>query len=138
MSEFLYRRSRNLLAFLAMTLVATSARAQQKVIIDTDFTTAGDDGQVAVMAAQLHAARVIELLGITVVAGNEWLPQEVAEALRAVERLGIADAVGRLCGGSMSPGPRLQEPGTGACVMGCRRVVVSAAGAARRPADSAV
>ena len=50
------------------------------------------------MAAQLHAARVIELLGISVVAGNEWLPQEVAEALRAVERLGIADEVGVYAG----------------------------------------
>ncbi len=50
------------------------------------------------MAAQLHAARVIELLGITVVAGNEWLPQEVAEALKAVERLGIADDVGVYAG----------------------------------------
>ena len=68
------------------------------MILDTDFTTIGDDGQVGVMAAQLHAARVIELLGITVVAGNEWLNQEVADALKAVERLGIADAVGVYAG----------------------------------------
>jgi inosine-uridine nucleoside N-ribohydrolase len=46
------------------------------------------------MAAQLHAAKTIDLLGVTVVAGNEWLPQEVAEALRAVERLGIDAEVG--------------------------------------------
>jgi inosine-uridine nucleoside N-ribohydrolase len=83
---------------LAMILATTAARTQEKVIVDTDFTTAGDDGQVAIMAAQLHAAHIIELLGITVVAGNEWLPQEVAEALRAVERLGIADAVGVYAG----------------------------------------
>jgi len=90
--------ARAFLIGLLLALVGAAAGAQEKVIIDTDFTTAGDDGQVAVMAAQLHAARVIELLGITVVAGNEWLPQEVAEALRAVERLGIGDAVGVYAG----------------------------------------
>ena len=92
---------RRLVVGLALNALVWSggvAAAQEKVIVDTDFTTAGDDGQVAVMAAQLHAARVIELLGITVVAGNEWLPQEVADALRAVERLGIADEVGVYAG----------------------------------------
>lgn len=78
-------------ALAAMTGLAEMAEpARQRVILDTDFTTSGDDGMVGIMAAQLHAEGVIELLGITVVAGNEWLPQEVAEALRAVERLGIA------------------------------------------------
>ena len=78
-------------ALAAVTGVAAAAGpAREKVILDTDFTTAGDDGMVGIMAAQLHAEGVIELLGITVVAGNEWLPQEVADALKAVERLGIA------------------------------------------------
>ena len=78
-------------ALAAVTGVAGAAGpANQKVILDTDFTTTSDDGMVGIMAAQLHAEGVIELLGITVVAGNEWLPQEVADALRAVERLGIA------------------------------------------------
>lgn len=36
-----------------------------KVIIDTDFNTIGDDGQVAVMAAQLYAQGTIDLLGFT-------------------------------------------------------------------------
>jgi inosine-uridine nucleoside N-ribohydrolase len=74
------------------------AIAQEKVILDSDYTTIGDDGQVGIMAAQLHAAGVIDLLGITVVAGNDWLPQEVADALKAVERLGIADTVGVYAG----------------------------------------
>jgi inosine-uridine nucleoside N-ribohydrolase len=78
-------------ALAAVTGVAGAAGpAREKVILDTDFTTAGDDGMVGIMAAQLHAEGVIELMGITVVAGNEWLPQEVVDALRAVERLGIA------------------------------------------------
>ena len=72
--------------------------APQKMILDTDFTTIGDDGKVGIMAAQLHAQGVIELLGITVVAGNGWLNQEVADALKAVERLGLADRVGVYAG----------------------------------------
>ncbi len=60
-----------------------------KVLIDTDFNTIGDDGQVLAMAAQLHAAGAIELLGITVASGNQWLDQGVADALKAVERLGL-------------------------------------------------
>ena len=85
-------------AILAMTLLSRPAAAQEKVILDTDYTTIGDDGQVGIMAAQLHAEGVIDLLGITVVAGNDWLPQEVADALKAVERLGIADTVGVYAG----------------------------------------
>jgi inosine-uridine nucleoside N-ribohydrolase len=98
-TDGVHLQTRALLLALAMSFGgATSVIAQEKVIFDTDFTTAGDDGQALVMAAQLHAARVIELLGVTIVAGNDWLPQEVAEALRAVERLGIADDVGVYAG----------------------------------------
>ena len=57
-------------ALAAATAVAGAAPAREKVILDTDFTTTGDDGMVGIMAAQLHAEGVIELLGITVVAGN--------------------------------------------------------------------
>jgi inosine-uridine nucleoside N-ribohydrolase len=78
--------------------VQTLIAAPQKIILDTDFTTIGDDGKVGIMAAQLHAQGVIDLLGITVVAGNQWLNQEVADALKAVERLGIADKVGVFAG----------------------------------------
>jgi inosine-uridine nucleoside N-ribohydrolase len=91
-------RRTSVLAAFAFRLLVGVGFAQEKVILDTDYTTIGDDGQVGIMAAQLHAEGVIDLLGITVVAGNNWLPQEVAEALKAVERLGIADAVGVYAG----------------------------------------
>ncbi len=42
-----------------------------KVIIDTDFNTIGDDGQVAAMAAQLYAQGTIDLLGFTIPSGNQ-------------------------------------------------------------------
>jgi inosine-uridine nucleoside N-ribohydrolase len=64
-----------------------------KVIIDTDFNTIGDDGQVAVMAAQLYAHGAIDLLGFTIPSGNEWRDQEVSDCLKAVERLGIEHKV---------------------------------------------
>jgi purine nucleosidase len=60
-----------------------------KVIIDTDFNTIFDDGQVGAMAAQLFADGTIDLLGFTIATGNEWRDQEVAECLKAVERMGI-------------------------------------------------
>ena len=132
---------RRLVVGLALNALVWSggvAAAQEKVIVDTDFTTAGDDGQVAVMAAQLHAARVIELLGITVVAGNEWLPQEVADALRGGRASGHRGRSRRLCRRPLSAGPRLPESRAGTGDVGRRRVVVSAAGAARRPGERAV
>src|ERR1700726_1392690 len=64
-----------------------------KVIIDTDFNTIGDDGQVAVMAAQLYAQGTIDLLGFTIASGNHWRDQEVSDCLKAVERLGIEHRV---------------------------------------------
>jgi inosine-uridine nucleoside N-ribohydrolase len=89
-----------LIAVLAVmtSLPGTVAPPREKIILDTDFTTTSDDGMVGIMAAQLHAQGDIELLGITVVAGNEWLAQEVADALRAVERLGIAGTIGVYAG----------------------------------------
>jgi inosine-uridine nucleoside N-ribohydrolase len=69
------------------------ASTPPKVIIDTDFNTIGDDGQVAIMAAQLYAQGAIDLLGFTIPTGNQWRDQEVSDCLKAVERLGIEDRV---------------------------------------------
>jgi inosine-uridine nucleoside N-ribohydrolase len=70
----------------------------RKVILDTDFNTIGDDGQTLAMAAQLHATKDVELLGLTIVAGNQYLLQEVSDALKAVERLGLENKVGVYAG----------------------------------------
>lgn len=71
-----------------------------KVIIDTDFNTIGDDGQVLAMAAQLHAANSLDILGLTIVTGNQYLNQGVSDALKAVERLGLERCVGVYAGAS--------------------------------------
>ncbi len=92
----------------ASTLLALPAQADtEKMIIDTDFSTIGDDGQVLIMAAQLYKQGTIDLLGVTVVTGNNWLKQEVTDALRAVERLGIEDKVGVYAGANL---PLVHDP----------------------------
>jgi purine nucleosidase len=73
--------------------VATCLAKPPKVIIDTDFNSMGDDGQVAVMAAQLFAQGSIDLLGFTIPSGNQWRDQEVSDCLKAVERMGIEHRV---------------------------------------------
>ena len=84
-----------LTALLSLVGVATClASNAPKVVIDTDFNTMGDDGQVGVMASQLYAAGAIDLLGFTIVSGNQWRIQEVADCLKTVERMGISDKVG--------------------------------------------
>src|SRR5438132_14355847 len=85
---------RLLCLLLGVMLWVLPAAAQEKVILDSDYTTISDDGQVGVMAMQLHAQGVINLLGITVVAGNNWLPQEVSDALKSRR----ANGPGRRCG----------------------------------------
>jgi inosine-uridine nucleoside N-ribohydrolase len=78
---------------LSGSLLSAQQAAAPKVIIDTDFNTIFDDGQVAVMAAQLYSQGVINLLGFTIASGNQWRDQEVSDCLKAMERLGIADSV---------------------------------------------
>jgi purine nucleosidase len=73
---------------------ANSSAPPLRIIIDSDFKTMSDDGQVLAMAAQLQAQSALQIMGLCVVSGNDWQPQEVAEALRAVERLGVENTVG--------------------------------------------
>jgi inosine-uridine nucleoside N-ribohydrolase len=69
-----------------------------KIIIDSDFNTMGDDGQLFAMSTQLMGEGKVNLLGLCVVTGNDWLLQEEADALKAVERMGVQDKVGVYAG----------------------------------------
>ena len=69
-----------------------------KVIMDSDFNTMGDDGQLFAMTTQLMAQGKVNLLGLTVVSGNDWLLQEQSDALKAVERMGVQNTVGVYAG----------------------------------------
>jgi inosine-uridine nucleoside N-ribohydrolase len=83
---------------LSVATYAADSSKPSKVILDTDFNTIGDDGQCLAMAAQLHATKDIELLGLTIVTGNQYLSQEVSDALKAVERVGLEDEIGVYAG----------------------------------------
>lgn len=72
-----------------------------KVIIDSDYNTMSDDGQLGVMAAQLQAEGRIRVMGISVVSGNQWLRQGVADALKSMERLGAGAAIPVYAGENM-------------------------------------
>ena len=78
-------------ALLALTVPALAA---DKIIFDTDFNTMGDDGQAFVMLSQSMRDGRIDVLGLTTVSGNQWVDQENADALRAVERMGMGDRIG--------------------------------------------
>ncbi len=82
-----------LAALVGTAALGGAAGAAEKVVYDTDFNTMGDDGQAFVMLTQAMRDAKVELLGMTVVSGNQWLDQEVADALRAVERMGVAEEV---------------------------------------------
>jgi purine nucleosidase len=73
-----------------------------KIIIDSDFNTMGDDGQLFAMTTQLMGVGKVNLLGLCVVTGNDWLLQEEADALKAVERMGVQTRVG-VYGGANFP-----------------------------------
>jgi hypothetical protein len=73
--------------FFSLISMVTCLASPPKVIIDTDFNTIGDDGQVAAMAAQLFADGTIDLLGFTIASGNDWRDQEVSDALKMVDLL---------------------------------------------------
>src|SRR3990172_5259836 len=70
-------------------LAAGSAGAQPvppiPVILDTDCGFASDDAMA--LLALLQSERV-DLLGVTVVTGNDWLKQEVQNVLRLLEIAG--------------------------------------------------
>jgi purine nucleosidase len=74
--------------------VASPASTAQKVIIDSDYNTMEDDGLASIMAFQLQAQGTLKIMGITVVTGNDWGEQEVSDALKAVERMGVSTQIG--------------------------------------------
>ena len=65
------------------TKAPESAPARKKIIIDTD--TAGDDASALILAAK---SPEVEILGVTVLAGNVELEQATKNALAALEIAG--------------------------------------------------
>lgn len=65
-------------------------KEKELVILDTDMVELYDDGIAMLM---LTASPEIELLGVTVVAGNTWVEEGAAYALRQLEGAGHAASV---------------------------------------------
>lgn len=79
--------------FQAAALVLLSltcwAQAKRKIILDQDAAgPAGTDQQSMLLVIQ---SRQTEVLGITVVTGDQWLHEEVAHTLRMLELIGRTD-----------------------------------------------
>jgi inosine-uridine nucleoside N-ribohydrolase len=76
--------------FACLILFGATAQAQkkEKVILDTDMVEVFDDGITMMMLAN---APNIDLIGVTIVVGNTWVPEGVAYAIRQLEDIGRSD-----------------------------------------------
>ncbi|HEY1264330.1 MAG TPA: nucleoside hydrolase, partial [Terriglobales bacterium] len=76
-----------LLTFLLSTFA--SAQARRKIIIDQDCSGPGGSNLQTLLV--LLQSPEVEVLGITVVTGNQWRDEEVARTLRLLEIIGRTD-----------------------------------------------
>src|ERR1700694_5429123 len=83
--------SRFLPAILVLFLASSFAQAQQrrKVIIDEDCSGPGGSN-LQTLLVMIQSPKV-EVLGITVVSGDQWRDEEVAHTLRLLEIIGQTD-----------------------------------------------
>jgi purine nucleosidase len=72
-----------LLLLAAITLSLVPLHAQHLVLIDQDGSGPGGSNQMAMMV--LLQSPQVKVLGITMVSGNAWEPEEVAHTLRMLE-----------------------------------------------------
>src|SRR5712692_1704323 len=76
-------------ALLLMTCLSSWGQEKRKIIIDQDAAgPAGTDLQSTLLLIQSPQA---EVLGVTVVTGDQWLKAEVAHTLRMLELIGRTD-----------------------------------------------
>jgi purine nucleosidase len=77
------------LFLFALVSVAATAQARRKVIIDQDGSGPGGSNQMSMMV--LMQSPQADVLGITMVSGNAWEPEEVQHTLRMLELIHRAD-----------------------------------------------
>jgi purine nucleosidase len=71
------------------TAILPAAQAQRLVLIDQDGSGPGGSNQMAMMV--LLQSPKVKVLGITMVSGNAWEPEEVAHTLRMLELIHRTD-----------------------------------------------
>ena len=69
--------------------LAAPLPAERLIVIDQDGSGPGGSNQMAMMA--LLQAPEVHVLGLTMVSGNAWEPEEVAHTLRMLELIGRTD-----------------------------------------------
>jgi inosine-uridine nucleoside N-ribohydrolase len=77
-----------LLSTFALLTGKAHASERHKVILDTDLGFGSDDSMALLILLQSDN---VDLLGVSVVTGNEWLAQETANVLRLLEIAGRTD-----------------------------------------------
>src|SRR5499427_2706135 len=80
---------RFVLFFVLSAGTVTFAQPRRKVIIDQDCSGPGGSNMQTLLT--LIQSPVVEVLGITVVSGNQWRDEEVAHTLRLLELVGRTD-----------------------------------------------
>src|SRR5882672_10122845 len=77
--------------FLTLIILTTLATAQprRKIIINQDCSGPGGSNMQTLLV--LLQSREVEVLGITVVSGDQWRDEEVARTLRLLEIIGRSD-----------------------------------------------
>jgi purine nucleosidase len=77
------------LALLTLTASLVSAQQRRKVIINQDGSGPGGSNMQTMLV--LIQSPEVEVLGITIVSGNQWRDEEVAHTLRLLEIIGRTD-----------------------------------------------
>lgn len=72
-----------------LAICGLAAPAQKLVVIDQDGSGPGGSNQMAMMV--LLQSPAVKVLGITMVSGNAWEPEEAAHTLRMLERIHRTD-----------------------------------------------
>jgi inosine-uridine nucleoside N-ribohydrolase len=78
-----------LLSLLLLTATLCSAQSRRKVIINEDCSGPGGSNMQTLMV--MIQSPQVEVLGITVVSGDQWRDEEVAHTLRLLEIMGRTD-----------------------------------------------
>ena len=85
------RKSALCVFVLCLTASAVYAQPAGKVIFDSDMAYLNDDALAMFMLAQADKAGSLQLLGITTVGGNVFVPEATTAALRQLELIGRTD-----------------------------------------------
>src|SRR5437868_7450113 len=83
-----FGKLRVLAVLLPVTLIA-SAQQRRKVIVNEDFSGPGGSNLQTLLV--MIQSPEVEVLGATVVSGDQWRDEEVAHTLRLLEIVGRSD-----------------------------------------------